>query len=112
MYEVGIQPRGRIVVAGEVRAASEYSGRLTLFGFEERLAVVRLLPGGEPDRAFGAGGRAFFSSGRRFTGASAVTVARGGALVVAGEATPEPPWKEGARRGVALELIRIRGGSG
>ena len=72
-FDVAIQEDGGIVVVGERGTAAS-----------DRFVVQRYRPNGTPDPGFANGGTALTGFGRRFQSASAVTIAPGGRIVVAG----------------------------
>jgi uncharacterized delta-60 repeat protein len=72
-FDLAIQDDGGIVVVGERRAA-----------VSDRFVVQRYRPNGTLDARFANGGTALTGFGRRFQGATAVAVAPGGRIVVAG----------------------------
>ena len=72
-FDLAIQDDGGIVVVGERRAAAS-----------DRFVVQRYRPNGALDPGFANAGTALTGFGRRFQGATAVAIAAGGRIVVAG----------------------------
>jgi uncharacterized delta-60 repeat protein len=72
-FDLAIQDDGGIVVVGERRAAAS-----------DRFVVQRYRPNGTLDPGFASAGTALTGFGRRFQGATAVAIAPGGRIVVAG----------------------------
>lgn len=72
-FDLAIQDDGGIVVVGERRAVAS-----------DRFVVQRYRPSGTLDPGFANAGTALTGFGRRFQGATAVAIAPGGRIVVAG----------------------------
>ena len=72
-FDLAVQDDGGIVVVGERRAAAS-----------DRFVVQRYRPNGTLDPGFANAGTALTGFGRRFQGATAVAIAPGGRIVVAG----------------------------
>ncbi len=72
-FDLAIQDDGGIVVVGERRAAAS-----------DRFVVQRYRPNGTLEAGFANAGTALTGFGRRFQGATAVAIAPGGRIVVAG----------------------------
>jgi uncharacterized delta-60 repeat protein len=70
---MAVQPDGAIVLAGFVHVVSDTD-----------FAVVRFLPGGQPDPGFGTGGKAITSVGTSVDAGNAVALQSDGKIVVAG----------------------------
>ncbi len=82
-YDLTVLPDGRIILAGVADQARR----------RDDFALVRLLPGGGLDPAFGAGGPAltdFSLDGGTFDRAYAAAAQAGGGVVVAGSANAQP----------------------
>ena len=79
---VAIQPDGRVIAVGSVRRPD---------GTDRDFAVMRYLPDGTPDPAFGRSGRVTTDFGRREDAARAVALQPDGAIVVAGNTSNPAP---------------------
>lgn len=85
---VAVQQDGRILLVGSVSVQST--------SLSTRLHVRRLLPDGQPDPAFGAGGGATAGDGTRSCTGTAIAVQGDGKIVAAGGCNPIPAGQPGA----------------
>jgi uncharacterized delta-60 repeat protein len=93
LYDMALDPRGRIVLAGRLFPGG---------GAPERIGIARLLPSGDLDPGFGQGGRVGASGFGDLERAEAIAIDTAGRIVAAGQSIP------GSAHGSAL-LARFTG---